>query len=206
MSDYRLPSHESKVLGQMTEHWQDRGVGVEQVGWGVKCHIEDGLFNPVSTQRLYIREKPWHRVVAELAAAGHTHAEICAYTGRSRRSVQMVLAQPYAQERIAKKAAMNANEEIREILEQAAPESLKRIINLAEQGAASNDIEMKKLAAQQDREILDRFLGKPSQPITHEAVVPSTQLTDEELDKRIAQALPDLSGGRNGAPETEEYS
>ena len=198
--------HDSVAHNQMKEYWRERGTGVEEVGWGVKCHVEEGLFNPVSTQRLYTREKPWHRVVAELAAAGHTVAEIVAFTGRSRRSVQMVLAQPYAQERIAKKAAMNANEEIREILETAAPESLRRIINLAETGAKSQDIEMRKLAAQQDHAILDRLLGKPSQPITTEAIAPAVQLTDEELDKRIAQNLPDLAGGRNGAPETEEYS
>jgi len=206
MSNYRLPSHQSKVLGQMTEVWRDKGVGIEEKGWGVKVHVEDGLFNPVTTQRLYIREKPWHRVVAELAAAGHTHAEICAFTGRSRRAVQIVLAQPYAQERVAKKAAMNASEEIREILEKAAPESLRRIMKLAEDGSEAEDIEERKLAAAMDQSILDRFMGKPNQPISTAVTTPAQQLTDEELDKRIAQSLPDLVVGRNGTPSPEEHS
>lgn len=196
----------SVAHARMKEHWKESGVGVEEVGWGVKAHVVDGLFNPVSTQRFYTREKPWHRVVAELAAAGHTCMEICNFTGRSRRSVQMVLAQPYAQERIAKKAAMNASEEIREILEKAAPESLKRVIRLAEDGATSEDIELRKLAIAQDQAILDRFLGRPNQPISTAVTTPAQNLTDEELDKRIQQTLPELVEGHSGTPATEEYS
>lgn len=206
MSDYRVPVHESEANQKMAAHWRQSGVGIEEVGWGYKAYVEDGLLNPVSTQRLLVREKPWHRVVVELAAAGHLLSEICAATGRSRRQVQIVLAQPHSQERIVKKAAMNASEEIREILEKAAPESLRRVVNLAEVFANADDIEKKKLAMEADKHILDRFLGKPNQPITNEVVTPAQNLSDEELDKRIAQSLPDLETGRNGAPASEEYS
>lgn len=200
----------------MQEYWnQQPGVRVEDHGWGVKCHVADGLFNPVSTQRIYMREKPWHRVCAELAASGHTVMEIVAFTRRSRRAVQQVLAQPYAQARIAAKSAMNASDEIREILEDVAPASLKRIAKLAVTASESADQSMRELGMKADQAILDRFLGKPNQPITtiSPAAKPDKELTDEELDHRCKDILTRLPapepGGHsesNGESDTTEYT
>lgn len=193
----------------MKEVWAERGAAVEEthsVTGSVKVHIEDGLFNPNASMFLYVREKPWHRFAAECAAAGHTIPEIASACGKTVSAVRRALAQPFAQERIVKQAAKNASEEIREILEQAAPESLRRVIKLAEAGAASDDIELKKLAAAQDREILDRFLGKSAQPITHAQGVDVKKLTEAELDNIIATATERPSPSVNGEETASEYS
>ena len=192
----------------MVDYWNtQKGVKVVDHGWGVKAHVPDGLFNPVTTQRIYCHERPWHRVATELAAVGHTIAEICAATGRSRRAVQQALAQPFAQERIARKAAMNAQDEIKEILEKVAPESLRRIAKLAEEASGALDLPTRELAMKADREILDRFLGKPNQPVTSQtAVKPAKEMSDEELEREVNRILTRRNGCADGLEDSSEYS
>lgn len=169
----------------------DSDVRFENAGWGVRAHVPNGLFNPTITQQIYRKEKPWHRLAAEMAAAGHTVMEISSALGRSRRSIQTVLAQPFANKVIVEKAAMNASEEIRAILEKVAPESVRRIEKLATEAES----EQVRLAA--DREILDRFLGKPTQPIKQDLNVDPDKMSDADLDAHLKAALAKRSGPLN---------
>jgi hypothetical protein len=151
---------------------------------GFKLETPDGLYNPSKVWSARRAERPWHRLASEMAAAGYSNKEIAIATERTQSAVGDVLSQPYAQERIAKSARMNATEELKTILNEQATLSLKRIIALAQPSESTPA--PTQLAANQ--EILNRLLGRPTQPILNEVKDP-TKLTTEELERRVSSLV-----------------
>lgn len=151
--------------------------------WGQQAQVEDGLKNPTRFGKEFIQEKPWQRFAAELAAAGRSITEIMQITGHCRTAVQNALAQPIAQKRIVETAKHNAQDEVKELLEKHGPAALRRVIELSE---GSTDNPQVILKANQD--ILDRFLGKATQPIC-KVEKPASELTDDELQRDVESIL-----------------
>ena len=148
---------------------------------GENVSIGDELFNDLDCKRGLVRERPVHRRVQELAINGYTNNEIAATVGLTPSTVSNVLRQPWAREHMVDRMAETANEEIKSLLEAAAPSAVKRIIELA----SDPRIEGTKLVLDANNAILDRFLGKPVQPMTQE-VKEFDKLSTEELEKIAA--------------------
>lgn len=146
---------------------------------GENAQIENGLFNDVDVRHKYRREKPVHRRCAVLAATGLKNVEIAKIVGLSPVSVSTAIRQPHARETIVNTIKEDAAaEQIKRLLETAAPQSIQRIANLAEAKAGTE------LGFKADLAIVERFMGKPVQPVSQ--AKPVTEMSDEELMAQIA--------------------
>lgn len=148
---------------------------------GVNVSLPNALHNDIDSGVTYKKEKISHRLIICAAAGGATNVEIAASLGLSLPTVSNVLRQPWARERMLQTMKDNADENIRDILKTAAIPALKQIIETSTDETVKAEV---RLAA--SRDIVDRFLGKATQPLTHEEVSVD-KLTDEELERRIAE-------------------
>lgn len=149
---------------------------------GANTALADALHNDIDPQRTRVRERPVDRQMQELAVQGYTHKEIARTLGVTTNTVSNTLRQPWAREHMIERMQRSANEEIRALLEGAAPGSVKRTIELAEKNAGTE------LGFKADKEIMDRFMGKSVQPLSREAK-DMEKLSDEELEAIAAGAL-----------------
>jgi hypothetical protein len=150
---------------------------------GQNATIEDGLHHDTDSVRTIFNEKPAHRLFADMTANGYTPSEIAKETGFSAQWVSQVLKQPFARERIVKEIKKNTQEEMKEFLEQEVLPSLRMLRNVRDgEGVRNCD----RLAA--SNALLDRFLGKPVQPMTQNAKAPA-EMSDDELREQIQREL-----------------
>lgn len=146
---------------------------------------EDPLWGNRPPRALLTQEKPEHRQVQELAAAGYRTSEIASMVGMNNATVRNVIRQPFAQDRITKVMKETAKDEIAAMLERAAPESIKRMISRA------GDPELEpKLRQGVDEYIVDRYLGKAVQPICQ---------GDDDLKKLTDREVAALASGETAA-------
>lgn len=138
-----------------------------------------GEFDPFFTHK---RERPIHRVMADMHVAGSNVTEIAEATGYSRQAVCNILRQPFAHQRMIEKIENDVQQEIKNLLEKAAPAALERVIDISERASS----EQVRLAA--NNAILDRFLGKPTQPISTSVSDPKN-LTNEELGREVQKIV-----------------
>jgi hypothetical protein len=150
---------------------------------GVNSKIDNALVGDHDPQLFYKTEKPVHRTMVNMAGVGYTTREIAEFTGYDIKTVSNVLRQPWARERLITEAKKTVQDEMKEFLES---EVLPSLHTLKE---VRDDVE----ARRSDRitasnSLLDRFLGKPVQPISENQKPPS-ELSDEELRKQVEAEL-----------------
>lgn len=150
--------------------------------WGNNASMPDALYGDLDPVHINKRETPVHRTMVNMAAAGYEIGEIAALTGRCPATVSTALKQPYARRYLINEAKKTVQDEIKELLQSEALPSIRKLVQVRDStDARGADI----ITA--SNSILDRFLGKPTQPIlTNEK--PADQLTDDELKLR-ANAL-----------------
>jgi len=150
---------------------------------GENAEIDDGLHGDTDSYREVISEKPVHRVMADMAVAGYRPCEIARSTGFSAQWVSTILKQKFVRERMVKEIKKNVQAEMKEFLEQEVMPSLKMLTTVRDDPKArKSDV----LTA--TNSLLDRFLGKPTQPISPN-VKPPCEQSDEELREQVAQEL-----------------
>lgn len=170
---------------------------------GTNSKIKNGLFNDIEPVRHQQRERPVDRRCAHLAAAGFNVKEIAETVGRTPVTVSNILRQPFVRE-----ATLNAIKEdaaadqIKRMLESAAPAAIQRIVSLGESKAGTE------LGFKADQAIVERFMGKPVQPVSQ--VKPLESMSDAELEESIIREERARAEGpshplSNGAPPKTEY-
>lgn len=152
---------------------------VEPVGPPV--HIERPLYNDPGPFWEKKTERVRDRVVCDMAIAGATQREIAASVGIASVTAGNVLRQPWARQYMIEKISRTAQEEIRALLEAAAPQAIARVIEVAKAPET-------KLGFAANIEILDRFLGRSVQPIATEPK-DFDKLSDAELEAIAAGAV-----------------
>lgn len=155
---------------------------------GLNSKIEGALFNDNEARYFVQRERPWHRQMIEMATLGLNAKEIAsAVAGTMRggqvteRTVQNTLRQPWARERIVNTIAKNVKDELHDLLENQAKPSILKLVEIrdstnskpSEQAAAANSL-------------LDRYLGRATQPIETTTKQNVSNLTTAELEKLAA--------------------
>lgn len=130
------------------------------------------------------RERAIHREMVAMSLQGYEGPEIAVMLGRHKNTVNRILASPRAQGIAVEAIAHNAQSDLRAMLESAGPAALTRVIEMA----SDADLKFKepKLFADLNQSIVDRLLGKATQPITTAAADPA-KMTDEEQDRRLAE-------------------
>lgn len=150
---------------------------------GVLSQVTDALHNDSDSVRDVEQEKPIHRRFVDLQLQGYTPTEIGKMTGFSMQWVSQVLKQPFARQRFINESKKTVQEEIKAFLEAEVLPSLKMLKTIRDDEAAP-----KAVRTVCSNSILDRFLGKPVQPISEAAKPPSEQ-SDEELRDQIQREL-----------------
>jgi hypothetical protein len=127
-------------------------------------------------------EQPRHRVILEQLIAGYTPKEVAANLNCGRELVRNTFRQTWANDYMIERIQKTAGQEIREMLEKAAPQAVGRVIELAENAKGT------KLGLDADLQILERYLGKAAQPVTVEPK-DFDKLSDAELEKIALRGL-----------------
>lgn len=144
---------------------------------GANSKLQNALHNDIEPFRELVKETPAHRRMIELATQGFTNIEIARLCEVTTVTVVNVLRQPWARERMIKDLKNDTLKDIRNFLETEALPSLE-MIKAQRDSALSKPSE--KIAA--STALLDRFMGKPNQPVTTEVTISKPEeLSDNEL-------------------------
>lgn len=172
-----LPPVETRGNYNLGETSKDRSYD------GELAELTDAFENDYDADITIKHENVRHRLCIYMALAGHTNLEIAERVGYEPQYVSKVLRQPWARKRMISET----RKEGMELRERLATEGLKALNNLV---VLANDVTKKQevqLAA--NKELLERWLGKASQPIVTIDGGKAQDLSDEELDKRIAERI-----------------
>jgi len=162
--------------------WQDK---VREGRWahGVNENMAEGLVGDHDPKYTLEREKPLHRTIINMVAAGYTNTEVAKMVSRSVDMVENTCRQPWARDYLINEAKKTVQDEIKAVLESEALPSIRKLVTVRDsETARPSDV------IQASNSLLDRFLGKPTQPITTEAKPVETQ-SDEELRQQIQREL-----------------
>jgi predicted transcriptional regulator len=144
-----------------------------------------GLASPLNNTRqpayTVQHEKPEHRLICWMKAAGQTNKEIADHLGLSTVMVGYVVNQPWAKDMMVQELRKQGQDEVQVLLRGEAAAAVQRLINISK--TAPNE-ETKRKA---NNDILDRVYGKPNQPISQTRIDPSS-LPDSELVKLVEGA------------------
>lgn len=177
---FRTPEHQSKLTRNL-KAGAFEGFGV--LDQNFNANLDEAFEGDVCPKYLLNREKPWHRTVINMAAAGYTNVEIGKIVGRDVGTIANTLRQPWARRYLINEAKKTVQDEIKALLESEALPSIRKLVAVRDgEGVRPSDV------IQASNSILDRFLGKPTQPITTDAK-PMSELSDIELKEQIQREL-----------------
>lgn len=131
-----------------------------------------------------IQEKAEHRIIILLKAQGFSNREIAKKTGiYTECHISQVLRQPWAQKRLMAEIYEAGGDAIQELLRGNVADSILTLVEIRDNGEKDSD----RVAAAKD--ILDRFLGKPTQRIETKNENHTFDHGDvAELDRQLAEA------------------
>lgn len=173
-----------KKAAAVLKQLRAEGINTHQLNkGGVNSMLTDALVGDHDPHLVYQTEKPIHRTMVNMASTGYTNKEIAAFVGRDIATVSNVLRQTWARERMITECKKTVQDEMKEFLEGEILPSLRTLVSVRDgEGVKPSD----KVNA--SNALLDRFLGKPVQPIT-EDIKPPSEMSDEELRKQVEKEL-----------------
>lgn len=145
----------------------------------INPNLPDALFGISDPTYLIKHEKPVHRTMVEMSIKGFSNRDIAMFTGYSEQYVSNVIKQPGAQVRIVEQLKKNVQEELRDILEAEAVPTIKRLVGLRDQSVNPT------VAKGACDSLLDRFLGKPTQPFVQNSK-PVAEMSLDELRQQVS--------------------
>lgn len=145
--------------------------------------IDDPLMGDTDSCVQLERERPVHRLMAELTAQGYNAVEVAKFTDYDPVYVRRILKQPFVRDRIVKTIKKSVQDEMKEFLEAEVLPSLRTLKTVRDNPTARGT---DKISA--SNALLDRFLGKPVQPIDNNAK-PVSELSDEQLKAEVEREL-----------------
>lgn len=142
------------------------------------------LHNHTKPYHVNQKERPAHRLMAELAAKGYNNKEIAEIVGRTTVNVNNALRQPHSQQTLVNgiRDRVSADEQVVEVIRS---NVVKAVTTLAEIMDDEDAKKSDRIAAAEA--LLNRRYGKPNQPINGRGTVDLDQLSDAELVKMAQQ-------------------
>ena len=95
---------------------------------GENSELPEALFGDIDPVRKIQKEKPVHRTILNMSAAGYQDTEIAKAVGRSIQTVATVLRQPWGREYLINEAKKTVQDEIRAVLESEAVPSIRKLV------------------------------------------------------------------------------
>ena len=140
------------------------------------------LFNGRGPSYVLKAERPEHRIIIMLKAAGRTNVEIAEATGTTPVHVAHIVKQPWAVEQILKEIEDAGRQPLIEMLHDMSMKALKFQDRLLDDEQANKETRRKVSEC-----VLDRVLGKANQPFSVDDKRQPSDMTLEEIDKRLAE-------------------
>lgn len=141
---------------------------------------QDALFGDSEPHKARQKEQPVHRLFVMLKAQGFTNKEIAEKTGVVPQTVCEALKQPWARIRLRQELEQAGRDALHGLLASQAEDSVWTLIEVRDK---PNALDRDRITAAD--KLLDRYLGKPNQPITHASTVDASSVGDEELLKIV---------------------
>lgn len=148
------------------------------------------LFNDRQPHYALKREKPEHRNIIFLKAEGLSNIRIARALGITPVTVSNVLRQPWARKRLLEVIHSHGEDAVQTLLQGEAYDSVQRLVT-----ERDNELARPSERISAANALLDRLLGKPSQPLNHTIKGQVDQLSDEDLESIIRQSGQGGSGG-----------
>lgn len=142
---------------------------------GANSKLEKALHNDGDARQTILHETPKHRMILQYSLQGHATKAIAELVGMTPTYVSQVLRQPWARKYMIEEAQESANTKLKQLIEAEAEGAFQRVVEIAKNAMVLPNV---RLAANQ--EVLNRFLGKPNQPVSVEEKN-LDNLTDAEL-------------------------
>ena len=140
------------------------------------------LFNGREPAYVLKAERPEHRIIIMLKAAGRTNIEIAEATGTTPVHVAHIVKQPWAVEQILQEIENTGRQPLIEMLHDMSMKALKFQDSLLDDKEANKETRRKVSEC-----VLDRVLGKANQPFSVDDKRQPSDMTLEEIDKRLAE-------------------
>lgn len=125
--------------------------------------LPEGLTGQRTTQNAIVHEKPEHRIVLWLKAQGYSHKEVEKATGFSYSHICTIAAQPWFRERVGQIINELGRDAVKAKLQGEVLPSIELLTSVRDNEKARH---ADRIAA--SRELLDRFLGKPTVKVESE--------------------------------------
>lgn len=175
-----VPSEGAEMVGVAERRWGGPGRNRVEAKEFAPSAEAAPLFNneslPTNFGKVYKFEKPEHRIIAYLKAQGLNNKEIAERTGLCYATICNVVRLPWVREIVLLEIQKNGRDAVQALLREETIPSLLTLVEIRDNDkAAARD-----RASAADR-ILDRALGKASQPITVTEKVDLDSLSDAEL-------------------------
>lgn len=161
------------------------GLGGRTTKFFENPHQHGPLYNtqpPNAGTRFYKKERWEHRLIAYLKAQGLSNKEIAERVNYSLTAVSQILQLPWVVSLIETEVRSNGQAAVQKMLSATVVDNINTYLEIRDNALARP---ADRIAAA-DR-LMDRFFGKPNQPITTTASVDVKTLTDEELAHLINQ-------------------
>lgn len=117
-------------------------------------------------------EKPEHRIILYLKGQGLTHTEIAAKTGYTIPWISQICRQPWFVSRLASELDRAGQDYVAKAISSNAPAAIEAVVDLM------NNADSAEIRAKCAFNLLDRYLGKPTQRTES---VNSTKITYEDI-------------------------
>lgn len=147
---------------------------------GVNAKLTGALHNDHDPDYLLYHEKPVHRTMVRMAEEGFDTKAIAQFTGYSTSHVSNVLRQPFARAAMIEHAEKRFEDELKDLLQSEVIPSVETLTEIRDDKEAP-----KAVRAQSAQYLVDRWLGKPTQPIENKAATEPAKLTTQELESRV---------------------
>ena len=139
------------------------------------------LFNGRQPAYTLQSERPEHRLIIMLKAAGRTNVEIAEATGTTAVHVATIVKQKWAVEQILREIEGAGREPVIELMQGAAVDATMRLIEIA-QGAKNEETKRKA-----NLNLIEFTFGKPNQPLSVTQKREAGQMTEAEIDAELAE-------------------
>lgn len=174
-------TEEKNIFAAFVE--EQSGLDINQDGKGVECVEEQTprpLFNARQPAYTLKSERPEHRAIIMMSAAGMGNKEIADALGKTAQHVMYVKKQPWAVEQILREMESAGREPVQQLLKVSALEATEMVLGVMRTADSA------KVRLDAAKEVLDRVFGKSTQKMEVSNKAPS-EYTDAELAVIVSQ-------------------
>lgn len=155
-----------------------------------RLYGEARVYDKTRPNLAILSEQPWHRAVVYMKVQGCTNREIAARFDKTEAWISQLTRQPWFRERVVEELKTTGRNLVEEAIKVEILPSIQTLVELRD-GAESEQVRFNSA-----RDLVDRFLGKPTQRVESKSTgdFHHTVETVADLDRELAKVEKQLGG------------